>query len=395
MPDTGAHENKNIIEKNSAIKAAPAKILHIVSSSVIGGAEKCFLEMLSIARALNYETAAVCSGGFLEKETRAICNNVYTVPMIDNADFYSLYRLYRIIKEFKADLCHLHMNRATLLGAIAARIAGVVSLGTIQGEVKPIYGYFPDYLTFCSENTANFLRTRSRAAAQKSSFFLYNCVDCGALETDSLNGGRFYLRQEFNVPEDAFIVCQIARMHKNKGHKFLIDAAARIINKIKNLYCVFIGGGDDNYMKLLRGQAEKMNISNRVIFGGVRTDVAKILSSVDLFVLPSLQEGIPITIMEALALGVPAVAFNVGGIYEISGGRAGERFVELITPGNTQALSDKIFEIYGDYSTYKNNAAKARLYIRKNYDKPHYINDIKALYNYILKRSRFQHQNDI
>jgi len=368
-------------------KARALRILHIISSGVIGGAEKCFLEMLEITRDLNYETAAVCAGGgLLEKAARGVCGRVYTAAMADNADLISLYKLYRIIKEYQPDLCHLHMNRATLLGAIAARLAGAKSLGSIQGEVRPLYARFPDYLTFCSINTAEHVRSRSLAVAKKPSFYLYNGIDCLRLKAGAENGGgRSFIEKEFGVPENAFIVCQVARMHKNKGHKFLIEAIGANIARIPNLYCLMVGGGDEKYEEFLRAQAEELKISGRVIFCGMRLDVPKIVSGADLFALPSLQEGIPVTIMEALCLKVPVAAFNVGGIYELCrDGEKNEPYIELIACEDRAALSDKIYDIYRNYDLYKSNAARASEFIVRRFGRDSYIRDIKAIYKNIL-----------
>lgn len=364
-------------------------MLHIISSSTVGGAERCFLEMLEAAAALGYETAAVCAaGGELETLAGGVCGKVYTVPMADNADIISLFKLFRIVGEYGPDLCHLHMNRATLLGALAARWAGVRSIGSIQGEVRPLYARFPDYLTFCSKSVADFVRTRSRIVAGKPSFYLYNCVDCDSLEAGAAaGGGRPFLAKEFGVPADAFVVCQVARMHPNKGHIFLLDALRANIDRIPGLYCLIVGGGDDRYAESLRDEVRARNIEGRVIFTGTRLDVAGILGAADLFVLPSLQEGIPMTIMEALCLKVPVAAFDVGGIRELTCGPSGEgigRALELVPARDTAALAERIYAMYSRYPEYRGAAAVASLHIRRRYGKASYFADIGAIYRIIL-----------
>ncbi|HOD40826.1 MAG TPA: glycosyltransferase [Candidatus Wallbacteria bacterium] len=366
------------------------KILHIISSGTVGGAEKCFLEMLAASRKTFAGVAAVCSaGGELERLAADACDKVYTAAMADNADVFSLYKLYKIIGEYKPDLCHLHMNRATLLGALAAKFNKVKSIGSIQGEVRPIYAYFPDYLTFCSKNVADHVRSRSSAVASKPSFYLYNCIDNSALAKLAETGGRAFLREEFGIPENAFVVCQVARLHQNKGHAFLIDAIYKNIGKIPDLYCLIVGAGDKKYEEQLKTQAENLGISNRFIFTGLRLDVARIISGADLFALPSLQEGIPVTIMEALSLRLPCVAFDVGGIYELADtAAASEPFITLVPARDTEALASAIYNIYANYPHYKSIAQKAGVFMVKHYDKTKYVNDINAIYrgiNFIAK----------
>ncbi len=364
------------------------RILHIISSSTVGGAERCFLEMLEASAALGYETAAVCAGGGeLQKLASDVCGRVYTASMADNADLISLYKLFRIIKDYKPDLCHLHMNRATLLGALAARFAGVKSLGSIQGEVRPIYAYFPDYLTFCSKSVAAHVRSKSSAVAAKPSFYLYNCVDCAALEKVAADaGGRAFLTKEFGVPGKAFVICQVARLHPNKGHIFVVDAVRENIERIPGLYCLIVGGGDKKYEDSLRKAAAEHNIGDRIIFTGTRLDVAKILGAADLFVLPSLQEGIPMTIMEALCLKVPVAAFDVGGIRELcEGGAHAESRIEFVAPRDAKALAAKIYDMYLNHPLYKAAAEKASGHINGRYGKSSYFRDIGAIYKDILR----------
>ena len=365
-----------------------AKILHIISSGTVGGAERCFLEMLEASKTLGYDTAAVCAGGGeLQKLASDVCGRVYTAPMADNADLISLYKLYRIITEYKPDLCHLHMNRATLLGALAARFAGVKSLGSIQGEVRPLYAYFPDYLTFCSKSVAEHVRTKSSVVAARPSFYLYNCVDGAALAKDAADaGGRAFLTKEFGVPEKAFVICQVARLHPNKGHIFLIDAVRENIERIPNLYCLIVGGGDKKYEDGLRKAAADRRISDRVIFTGTRLDVAKILGAADLFVLPSLQEGIPMTIMEALSLKVPVAVFDVGGIRELCEGCGdAQSRIEFVAPRDTKALAAKIYDMYLNYPRYKAAAEKASEHISCRYGKSSYFRDIGAIYKDVMR----------
>ncbi|HOT77813.1 MAG TPA: glycosyltransferase, partial [Candidatus Wallbacteria bacterium] len=254
--------------------------------------------------------------------------------------------------------------------------------------VRPVYAYFPDYLTFCSKNVADHVRSRSSAVAAKPSFYLYNCIDNSGLARLAETGGRSFLRSEFGIPENSFVICQVARLHHNKGHAFLIDALHKNIDKIPGLYCLIVGAGDKKYEEQLRTQAESLGISSRVIFSGLRLDVARIISGTDLFVLPSLQEGIPVTIMEALSLRLPCVAFDVGGIYELAGDKSSsEPFVTLIPPRDTEALAAAIYGVYSNYRHYKSIAHKAGEFMIKNYDKSRYVSDINAIYRAVMREA--------
>ncbi|MEZ7890551.1 MAG: glycosyltransferase [Candidatus Wallbacteria bacterium] len=371
---------------SAVIQKRRKKILHVISSGVMGGAEKCFLEMIDGLKGYGYDIAAVCApGGELFDLTKKLCDEVYEIKFLDNADVFALWRLISVMKNSHFDICHLHMNRATLIGGAAAKMCGVKSVGTIQGEVKPIYGYFPDYLTYCSRNVAEFIRTRSHKVAQKPCFFLYNKIDTETVIKNSAGAGREFLKKEFNIPENAFVICEVARLHPNKGQKFLIEAVSILKDKIPDIYCLIVGDGDRNYAEELKNVARQNKIADRVIFTGLRLDAARIFKSSDLFVLPSLQEGIPVTVMEALCLQVPVAAFNVGGIHELCETDAGyQNFIEFVNCGNVEGLSERIETIYRNYDNYKAKAAAASEHIVKNFDSKSYIKEIDAIYKNIL-----------
>lgn len=361
----------------------------MISSSVIGGAEACYLQMISGLSGLGYEVAAICEpGAELYEMSSKSCEKVYGVKMRDNADVFALAGLRRAMADFGPDLCHLHMNRATLLGALAARTMGVASLGTIQGEVRPIYAALPDYLTFCSGNVARYVRSRSSYVRRKPSFMLYNKVDCAMIDERALGGGRRFVREEFGFTQDSFVVCQVARLHPNKGQNYLIEAVASLAAAVPSLKCLIVGGGDALYEKTLKALSAKLNVEDRVVFTGTRLDVPKIVSGVDAFVLPSLQEGIPVTIMEAMALSVPVICFDVGGIRELCPDSGDERLLEFIRPKDVAGLAEKISAVAGNPSKYKKNAASASERIRKHFDSTAYISEVDAIYKHIFSGNK-------
>ena len=361
------------------------KILHVISSGEVGGAEKCFLEMISGLKEYGYDISAVCApGGNLINQTVEICDKVYGLKFFDNADVFALWRLIGIIKNDCFDLCHLHMNRATLIGGAAAKMCGIKSIGSIQGEVKPIYGYFPDYLTYCSKNVAEFIRQRSPKISRKPCFFLYNKIDTGAVIKNSEGAGREYLKAEFGVNENAFVICEVARLHPNKGQNFLIDAVNMLKERIPGLHCLIVGDGDSAYESSLKKKTNEYGLNEKITFTGARFDVPKIFKSCDLFVLPSLQEGIPVTVMESLCLQTPSLVFDVGGIHELCETDEGyKNFVEFVDSGDLNGLCEKIYAVYQNYDVYKKNAAAGSRHIIKNYDSKSYISEIDAIYKNI------------
>jgi glycosyltransferase involved in cell wall biosynthesis len=125
-------------------------------------------------------------------------------------------------------------------------------------------------------------------------------------------------RLEFNIPEDAVLIGTVGNLYPVKGHKYLIRAFADIYFSYSKTFLVLVGrGGEENNLKQL---VADLNIpGNRVIFTGFRNDIENIMNAFDLYVQPSLSEGHPVAVLEAMSLGIPVVATAVGGIPEIIG----------------------------------------------------------------------------
>jgi glycosyltransferase involved in cell wall biosynthesis len=117
---------------------------------------------------------------------------------------------------------------------------------------------------------------------------------------------------EFGIPHDHQIIVNVARLVPQKGHKYLIDAAKIVLSVYDKVTLLIVGDGDLKDQLLLR--ADNVGISERCVFAGHRSDVPRILNACDIFVMPSLFEGLCMAVMEAFAAGLPVVATPVGGI---------------------------------------------------------------------------------
>ncbi|MFX0202671.1 MAG: glycosyltransferase family 4 protein [Candidatus Hodarchaeota archaeon] len=144
-------------------------------------------------------------------------------------------------------------------------------------------------------------------------------------------------RQELDLKEGDTLIGTVARLDDHKGHKYLVDAAARIIERVPSAKFLLVGDGylrDD-----LISQAKRLGICDHFLFLGHRNDVPEILSILDLFVLPSLWEGFPFVILEAMASQKPIVASGVDGIPEaIEDGKSGI----LVQPRNVNQLANSV-----------------------------------------------------
>ncbi|WP_150269437.1 glycosyltransferase family 4 protein [Paenibacillus tepidiphilus] len=116
-------------------------------------------------------------------------------------------------------------------------------------------------------------------------------------------------REELGVPSNSIMLISIGELNNNKNHSKIIDALCEFKNK--NLYYVICGQG--NLLNNLKDQAKKLNVDDRVIFTGFRNDVIEILKVADIFCFPSFREGLPVSLMEAMAVGLPCVVSQIRG----------------------------------------------------------------------------------
>jgi glycosyltransferase involved in cell wall biosynthesis len=145
------------------------------------------------------------------------------------------------------------------------------------------------------------------------------------------------------VPQEAAVVICVARLAPEKNIGTLLEAAARLTPSLPRLHLLLVGKGP--WKPTLEHQARMLGITDRLSFAGMRTDIPDLLGTSDLFCLPSRTEGLGIAVIEAMAMGLPAVVSRVGGLPEVvEDGVTGA----LVPPGDHGALAEAIAAILGD-----------------------------------------------
>ena len=123
------------------------------------------------------------------------------------------------------------------------------------------------------------------------------------------------IRTELKLAPSTTVLCAIGRLTRVKGHVYLIRALARLARDVPDVHVVLVGDGPEDWR--LRSEANAHGVESRVRFLGSRADAVGIMKSADVFVLPSLEEGLPVVLLEAMACSLPIVASNVGGVGEL------------------------------------------------------------------------------
>lgn len=181
--------------------------------------------------------------------------------------------------------------------------------------------------------------------------------------------------QELGIEQYSWIATTVARLHPVKGHTHLLKAIPRILERVPGVYFLFVGEGP--LSEQIKKEAHEMMIDDSVHFLAVRQDIPMILACSDLFVLPSLSEGMPNVALEAMAAGLPVVATAVGGIPEIiEDGESGL----LVPPADPHALAVAITRILTDPPQLKKMGSTARERIMNKFPTHANISAYEELY---------------
>jgi glycosyltransferase involved in cell wall biosynthesis len=154
---------------------------------------------------------------------------------------------------------------------------------------------------------------------------------------------RVAIRRQLGLPEDAHLMALVGTLKRQKGHSYLIEAARDVFPNFPTLHVLFVGDGE--LAGDLRAQARAAGVDERVHFLGSRGDVPDLLAASDSFVLPSLWEGLPMALIEAMASGLPIIATAVSGTNQVM--VPGETGL-LVAPGDTAALREAIVALLSE-----------------------------------------------
>ncbi len=132
---------------------------------------------------------------------------------------------------------------------------------------------------------------------------------------DKINYKENY--EELGINAGDFLIGNVARLETRKGHQFLLDAFKNVVEEQKYGHVKLLIIGEGNKRKYLENYVKELNLGDKVIFTGYREDVEELMALMDIFVLTSLREGLPRVLVQAAAVGMPSIAFNVDGVPEI------------------------------------------------------------------------------
>jgi glycosyltransferase involved in cell wall biosynthesis len=289
-----------------------------------------------------------------------------------------------------ARLLHVHGYAAADFGRLAARAVGAKlvlhehfadpRMPAYQAVADRLLRYRTDGAIAVSRSTRDFL-VRQRFVPEDRVRLIWNGAPLEDFAPVSAERAR-HARQELGIPENALVFGTVGRLNAQKGHRFLLDAAARVLPRVPTARALIVGDGD--LMGELRQQAADLGIADRVVFAGHRTEVPDLLGALDVFCISSLYEGTPLALFEAMAAGRAIVSTAVDGCQEVlEDGVTGI----LVPPAEPRALADGLERVLGD-SALRQALGRRALAASRRYDVGECVDQMQAFYDELLAAGR-------
>lgn len=372
---------------------SPTVLAELAGSAGYGGGER-YLELLfdHLDRA-RYRALLICPepGPFVGrmKERGVETHLVHLAPLFNPI---ALWRLTRLLVRERVTILQTHGARANFYGRIAGRLAGVpVIISTVHNslkdyEVRSLRRWLYTVLLrltlplvhriICvSEANRRDLIEECPAATARIQT-VYNGVDPSAFPSQP---DRQTVRQELGTTQGPLLVT-IGRLTDQKGHRYLLQTLPRLLETWPQLCCVFVGEGE--LRDALHDMAIDLGVEQACRFVGVREDIADILAAADLFVLPSLSEGFPFVLLEALAMGRPVVASRVNGVPELI---EDHKTGLLVPPRDPQALVAAIREVLHDPIVASKMGADGRAVVQERFTVDRMVANTTAIFDAALQ----------
>ena len=345
------------------------KICHVITRMIVGGAQENTL--LTIKGHIEKGHEVVLVTGFSPGREGELLKNVEMPPfpiveipeMVREInplkDLKALSRLREYFKHEKFDVVHTHSSKAGIIGRIAARQAGVpVVVHTVHGQAfhayeKPwkkmlyiaaewlaakycdkIYAVAQAMIDQCVE---------AKVAPREKYMVVYSGMDTAAFANAKRDPE---LRKSLGIPEDAKVVVTVARLFPMKGYEEMLPAAARLAKEFPDLH--FLPVGDGPMFESLQKEIAELGLTDRFHFAGLVPPhrVCDYIAQADLLWHLSLHEGLPRAVVQALAVGIPAIGYKLDGTPEVvlngeTGFVTAPQDIDAVVEHSRQLLADK------------------------------------------------------
>lgn len=372
------------------------KILHVIDSTGVYGAEVMLLNLMMEQQTMGYVPVLVCletdggsamSEGGLSNEARKRQVDVICYPAGRGYSWSIAKGFFSLAKTQGAAILHSHGYKGNiLLGSVPRKLRTVPTISTIHGwtavrRLSRLWWYVV---------LDKFFLERMDATVSVSPAA---CVRSRTAESFVVPNGMAPLKfpdrrvladsepEIIRFCNDAFVVGVISRLSDEKGLDYLINAVEGLMQSGCNLKVVIFGEGPQR--ERLQRRLESGRLTDRILLAGYKCQAHRYLPLFDTFVLPSLTEGLPMTLLEAMQAGVPIIASRVGGIPGLL--KEGDLGL-LVEPGDTKGIRTAIDQLYADRAKGASMAAAAREEVMSNYSSRRMAEQYASIYTAVIQK---------
>jgi glycosyltransferase involved in cell wall biosynthesis len=372
----------------------PIRLMFVLTSPSRGGVEEVVLALLKRLAPEEFRLALAAPRALLEafgRDLDGVPADIEPVAAESWRNRTEVSRLARFIDRVRPDIVNPHLFRSVVVAAPLARwhrVPAVVETyhgregwrhGPIRGSFVPdrLLSRFVTRVIAVSEAARDFL-VRVKGYPADKVVVVPNGRDLSALVPGR---DRESARKDLGVDPHTPIVGVVGRLEDQKGHRYLLDAWPAVTRDFPDARLLLVGDGSRR--EALEAQVKALGIASSVIFTGFRADVARMLDAIDVLALPSLYEGMPLTVIEAAAMARPVVATAVDGTPEVvEHGVTGF----LVPPANPPALSGALLTLLADPDRARRLGETGRQRTLERFDLTQQVEATAAAYRSVATR---------
>jgi glycosyltransferase involved in cell wall biosynthesis len=383
------------------------RVLHAITRLIVGGAQENTIYTAAMLDNSKFKVDVLSGlqtgseGSLIEEANEKRINLLFIDELVREIspvnDGITLFKLYNTMRNNHYDIVHTHSSKAGILGRWAARLAGVpVIIHTIHGwsfhEYLPsfqkniyiflekITARFTDVLVVVSESDFNI--GINEGIGRKSQYRLIRSA-IPRIKFNHMEKENNTIRKKLQIPDHVVVIGNVGRLSDQKNPLEWIHIAHRLSKEMENVIFLLVGDGP---LRLdIEEEIKKLQLSEKVILTGLTRDVQSYLSIMDVFLITSLWEGLPRTVLQAMAMGIPVVAYKSGGIPEVvNDGISGY----LCNPGDIDEMTKKTILLLKNPIMREEMGRKGRSMISNEFDLQVMIKQVSQLYFDLLNQKQ-------
>lgn len=359
-----------------------------------------------------YNVFLACAEGPYFKEMQDEGFHMINNPISRNANIINHIKSFRstvkLLKSLRVDILHVHTPIAALIGRLAARVAKVpLTIYTAHGFyfhentpsfrkkllilLEKIGARCGDFIMCVSSEDAQTTLTEKITSSSKVAY-IGNGVDTAHYNPHRFDiESRIHLRKEFGIPEDAAVFGIMGRLVREKGFFEFFEAAAIVKSQFPESHFMVIGdllpSDYDGNKVAMKQRIEELNLKDSITFVGMVDDPAPALACCDVFTLPSYREGMPISLLEAMSMGIPCIATNIRGCREeVVDGETGF----LVPIKDAKTLADKMVWMLQHQEEAAKMGGRGRRRILEHFEISKVVSEQVKIYNKLLEKKGLQ-----